>query len=177
MTPELTDFVRAYPAHCLMGLAFVATIGIVQAAQTWRTRSEREYKLALIEHGLSVDEVERLTAGGRRRTPLEQFAALSGGAKAGIIIGAVLIANMMMAAAVAIATGHGGGLCYVNYQQVAPPPAPTPALKPAPAVGCSPPPRFGEGAGGRSLQSAAPAAVPMPPAAADGEMADEENGC
>ncbi len=150
MTPELTDFVRTYPGPCLMGLVVVAIVGIVQAARTWRTRSEREYKLALLEHGLSVEEVERLTTGGRRRALLEQFAALSGGAKAGVIIGGVLIANMGMAAAIAITTGRGGGLCYVNYQ-VAQPPAATPAPKPA--------------------------AVPMPPAAGDGEMADEENGC
>jgi hypothetical protein len=152
MTPELTEFVRTYPGHCLMGLALVATVGIVQAARTWRTRTEREYKLTLIEYGLSVDDIERLTAGGRRRTPFEQFAALSGGAKAGIVIGGVLIANMVMAAAIAITTGHGG-LSHVNYQQVGRPPATTPALKPAPAAG------------------------PMPPAAVDGEVADDENGC
>ena len=152
MTPELIEFVRTYPGECLAGAAVVTVLGIYQATRAWVTRTDREYKLALIERGLSVEDVERLTTGPRRRSLLEQFAALSGGAKAGVIIGGVLIANMVMAATIAITTGRGG-LCYVNYQQISPPSAPTPVRKPAPTT------------------------VPMPPAAGDCEEADGESGC
>ncbi|HVK12873.1 MAG TPA: hypothetical protein VM597_29240, partial [Gemmataceae bacterium] len=103
----------------------------------------------LIERGLSVEDVERLTETGawRPRSVLEQFAALSGGAKAGIIIGGVLVANMVMAATIAATTGHGG-VCSVNYVQVA-----------------TPPPQSGS------------TALPMPAAAAVIQPAEDDEGC
>lgn len=154
MHPELEQVVRDYPAHIVLGLLVATGVAVVQVAGLYRTRTDREYKLALLERGLSVADVERLTTGAaRRRTVFEQFAALSGGAKAGVIIGTVLVANMIMAATIALNVGGGTHVQVYDTRSDRGPPRPPVVPVPGPVV------------------------TPMPPAAVDEAPTGEDGGC
>jgi hypothetical protein len=147
MIPELIQFVHEYPDHALVGLMILVGLALGQMYRLSRLRADRDYKLALLDRGLSVEEVQRLTAGGSRRWVLfDQFAALSGGAKAGLIILAVRIANMVLAATMAIGVGHQPPM-HVEYRTEVAPPRP----------------------------AAAP--VPMPAAADEADRAEDDGGC
>src|SRR5262249_26221566 len=96
MPSELLQALGEQAPLVIAGLAALFAVGVVQWRKFRETQAELAFKLEALERGLSVEQVERLVAlrSPHRKSWLEQFAALSGGAKAGLIIGVVLIANM-----------------------------------------------------------------------------------
>jgi hypothetical protein len=143
MTPELVQFARDFPGQSFAVLTAFVSAAAASAIRLHRVRSDREYKLSLLELGLSVDDVERLTTG---RPFLEQFGALSGGTKAGLIMGAVILGNMVMATFIAVVAT--GGPMYAGEPRtdfgpprpvVAPVPVPTTPAPPMPAAAVDPP--------------------------------------
>ena len=93
MSPELSAFLTANGTALVLVLGFVAVIGIVQWRKARAAEQEHEYKQALIEKGVPVADIEKAVAAKppARRGLFEQFAALSGGAKAGLIVGFVVV--------------------------------------------------------------------------------------
>lgn len=100
MSPELSAFLTANGTVLVVVLGALAAVGIVQWRKARAAEQEFEFKKELLERGTPVEEIEKAAAakvptGPARRGLLEQFGALSGGAKAGIIF-AVFIAVSMV---------------------------------------------------------------------------------
>jgi hypothetical protein len=99
MSPELSAFVTANGTVLIVVLGALAAVGIVQWRKARTAEQEFEYKKALLDRGTPVEEIERATAAKEpgapaRRGLLEQFGALSGGTKAGIIFAVVVALSM-----------------------------------------------------------------------------------
>ena len=108
MSPELSAFLSANATVLILVVGVLAAIGLVQWRKVRVAEQEHEYKRALLERGTPVEDIER-AAGSRpvatpvRRGLLEQFGALSGGAKAGIIFAIVVVITMIGGAVQSIA--------------------------------------------------------------------------
>jgi hypothetical protein len=91
MSPELSAFISANGTVLVLVLGALVAIGLVQWRKIRVAEHDHEYKKALLEKGAPVDNIEKAAAAKVRRGLIDQFAALSGGAKTGIIIGAVFV--------------------------------------------------------------------------------------
>ena len=93
MNPEVSAFLTANGTAVVLVVGALAAIGLVQWRKIRIAEQELEYKQRLIEQGFPIPEVER-TVSPRvpvRRGLIDQFGALSGGTKAGIIVGFVIV--------------------------------------------------------------------------------------
>lgn len=93
MSPEFSAFLSANGTAIVIVLGVLAAFGLVQWRKVRVAEQEGELKRAMIEKGLPVGEIERamtIKSPGRRGL-MDQFGALSGGAKTGIIIGGVIV--------------------------------------------------------------------------------------
>jgi hypothetical protein len=89
MSPELSAFISANATLLILVVGAVAAIGLIQWRKVRIAEQDHELKRALLEKGTPVGDIERASAAKTRRGLVDQFAALSGAAKAGIIVGAV----------------------------------------------------------------------------------------
>jgi hypothetical protein len=133
MSPEFSAFISANGTVIVIVLGVLAAIGLVQWRKVRIAEAEQEYKQALFDKGATPAEIERAAAArasASRRGLVEQFAALSGGAKAGIIAGGVIVSTV----AFGCITGMIHTLAFVSHvreqQAHAPPQASLPVMSP-----------------------------------------------
>jgi|GEM_PF-5182345 len=93
MSPEFSAFLSSNGTAIVIVLGVLAAIGLVQWRKVRVAEQEGELKRAMIEKGMPVGEIEKAVAvkPPGRRGLVDQFAALSGGAKTGIIVGGVIV--------------------------------------------------------------------------------------
>jgi hypothetical protein len=141
MSAELLQLVAGRPELVLAAGTLVAVVAAVQWRKARQTEAELAFKAEMLERGVPVEEIARLLAPGppSARGILEQFGALSGGAKAGLIIGVVLMANMVMCATIAVNEASRRPAIHAPVW-VAPHPAGPAAASPAGAQQASPQP-------------------------------------
>lgn len=94
MSPELASFLSANGTVVVLVVGGLAALGLVQWRKIRVAEQELEYKQNLLEKGL-VPPPERPVARPVRRGLFEQFAALSGGAKAGVIFVVIVALSMV----------------------------------------------------------------------------------
>lgn len=94
MSPELSAFVAANGTVIVLVAGVLAVVGLVQWRKVRTAEQEHEYRQSLLEKGL-VPPPERPVARPVRRGWFEQFAALSGGAKAGVIFVVIVALSMV----------------------------------------------------------------------------------
>lgn len=121
----------------IAAVTVLLAFGFVQWRRARQAEEELSFKMELLERGLSVDEIERLLRARPlpNRTLLGQFAALSGWAKAGVILAVIVVTNMVFAGFVVFTESK-------NRPRYYPPPAemvrpivpPAPPVPPAPAA-------------------------------------------
>jgi hypothetical protein len=93
MNPDFAAFVSANATAIIIVAGLLAAFGIVQWRKVRVAEEEAELKQTLLDKGVPVAEVERAVAAKAptRRGWIEQFGTLSGGAKAGIIFGFLIV--------------------------------------------------------------------------------------
>ncbi len=119
MNPEVSAFLAANGTAVVLVGGALAAIGLVQWRKVRIAEQELEYKQRLIEQGFAVPEVERAVSSRVpvRRGLIDQFGALSGGTKAGIIIGFVIV----MTVTVSCIGGAIHGIAYWSHVRNQPP--------------------------------------------------------
>lgn len=91
MNPEFSAFINSNSTAVIIVLGILAAIGLVQWRKVRVAEAESELKQAMLEKGVPVEELNKAAKINGRRGMVDQFGGLSGGAKAGIIIGSVLV--------------------------------------------------------------------------------------
>lgn len=93
MNPEVSEFISANSTAVVISLGLLAAVGLVQWRKVRLAEQEQDYKQSLLDKGVPPADVEKVLSAKapKRRGLLEQFGGLSGGAKAGIIVGAVIV--------------------------------------------------------------------------------------
>jgi hypothetical protein len=131
MSPEFSAFLSANGTLLVIVFGVLGAVGLVQWRKVRVAEQEQEFKQALLDKGVPPADIEKAVAAKPRgrRGLLEQFAGLSGGAKAGIIIGGVIIFT--------VGTGCIGGAIHsvafwshVREQQAFAPPQPAREIPP-----------------------------------------------
>jgi hypothetical protein len=133
MSPELSAFVSEHGTVLVLVVGALAAVGLVQWRKIRVAEHEYEYRKALLEKGAPASEIERGAAkSAARRGVVDQFAALSGATKAGIIVGSVFV--------LVVGLGCLGGLVHsiafwshVREQQAIAPTQP-PEMQPLPGM-------------------------------------------
>jgi hypothetical protein len=98
MSPELSAFITANGTVLILVVGALIAVGLVQWRKVRVGEQEHEYKKALLDKGTPPEEIERVAAkSGRpvRRGLLEQFGALSGGGKAGVVIALIVVISVV----------------------------------------------------------------------------------
>jgi hypothetical protein len=119
MSPEFSEFISANGTAVVIVLGVLAAIGLVQWRKVRIEEAEQEYKQKLLDRGVPLAEVERTVEAKpppTRRGLIEQFGALSGGAKTGIIIGVTLF-GIVTVSCIAGALSSRAHYAYVRDQQ------------------------------------------------------------
>ncbi|MBV9122417.1 MAG: hypothetical protein JO112_03515, partial [Planctomycetes bacterium] len=98
MVTEIIQFLADHGTVVILGIIVLAVVGIVQWRKARAAELDAAFKAELLERGISLADMEKLLAarGPGPKSWLEQFGALSGGAKTGLIIGIILLANFVM---------------------------------------------------------------------------------
>ena len=93
MSAELVQFLSSHGTVLIITVALLLAVGIVQWRKARVAEMELTLKRDLLEQGMSIAEVETILRSGppARKGLLEQFSALSGGAKTGLIVGFGLV--------------------------------------------------------------------------------------
>ena len=97
MSPEFTAFLIANSTLLIIAVVVLAIFGVVQWRKVRLTEQEHEFKQALLDKGVPIADIEKVlaTKSPPRRGLFEQFGALSGGAKAGIIFALIVAFSMI----------------------------------------------------------------------------------
>jgi hypothetical protein len=91
MSPELSAFISTNGTLLILVVGALVVVGLVQWRKVRVAEHDYEFKKALLEKGTPVGDIEKASAAKARRGLIDQFAELSGGAKAGIIAGTVIV--------------------------------------------------------------------------------------
>src|SRR3954470_6847806 len=97
MNPEFAAFLSNNGTAVVVVLGLLAAVGLVQWRKIRVAEAEQEFKQALLDKGAAPADIERAAAAKApgRRGLLEQFGALSGGGKAGVIVGTVVVTSIV----------------------------------------------------------------------------------
>jgi hypothetical protein len=97
VNPEFSAFLNANGTIVVIVLGLLAAVGLVQWRKVRLAEQEQEYKQTLLDKGVPPAEIERTLAAkpSGRRGLLEQFGALSGGGKAGVVIVLIVVISVV----------------------------------------------------------------------------------
>ncbi len=97
MSPEFSAFLSANGTLLVIVIAVLAVVGFVQWRKVRVAEQEHEFKQALIDKGVPVADIEKAVASKApaRRGLMEQFGALSGGGKAGVVVVLVVVISVI----------------------------------------------------------------------------------
>jgi hypothetical protein len=130
MSPEWSAFLSANGTALILVAGFLASVGLVQWRKVRVAEREADLKQAMLDRGVPVEEIEKAVAAKppARRGWIEQFGALPGGAKAGVLVGGVIV----FVVGVGCLTGLLSSIVYVARagQHVSAPPQAAPPVPP-----------------------------------------------
>lgn len=131
MNPEFSAFLSANGTVIVIVLGLLAAVGLVQWRKVRLAEQEQEYKQTLLDKGVPLADIERALAAKTpgRRGLLEQFGALSGGGKAGVVL--VLIVFISVVTGSISAVMHSQTFAeQLRHQAARPPELLSPSLPP-----------------------------------------------
>ena len=131
MNPEFSAFLSANGTLVVVVLGVLAGVGLVQWRKVRVAEQEQEYKQALLDRGVPAADIEKVMAAkpSARRGLLEQFGALSGGGKAGVVFAVIVALSMLGSTLHAIAFWSGVREQHAAVQRQQSEPAPPPVAK------------------------------------------------
>lgn len=125
MDTQILEFVSAHGTVVVIAVTLLAATGIVQWRKAHVAELDCDLKEGLLQQGLPVAEIVMLLQANAATRPglLEQFGALSGGAKTGLVIATVMTVPGMVGIIVGSLESHAFR-SHVHQHQFCQPPAP-----------------------------------------------------